>query len=286
MLRAARLASSLLLLQGCQDKTSTAPAEVRRVEAGVVVAPVVKRETSDAGVSWALAASVPLTSSTRASTEPLDAWLISVLGTPAMLYDEAGEQKASWTATVAGAPEVTAFAHLAAADGGLFVGVSSNDQATLYAGAWLPLSTSRLMAFAIPAHRDEYIVCFTEDCSRGGKCSRAHLAERLRRCAWLAPECPGAPGAGLHFDRIDHKKKALVAELFSAPVSCAPRDGASPQWWAVRGKVEGVSPTWLLRGELEVAGCAEPRWSKLLEAQAWSEQSNALESVVVPIRCE
>ena len=84
----------------------------------------------------------------------------------------------------------------------------------------------------------------------------------------------------------DHKKKALVAELFSAPVSCAPRDGASPQWLALRGKVEGVSPTWLLRGELEVAGCTEPRWSKLLEAQAWSEQSNALESAALPIRCE
>jgi hypothetical protein len=285
MLRVARVLS-LLALFSCQNKTSTPEARAAMAPpVAVMVDAGAPRDAVDGGVRWSLARPVPLHARTHPATEPLEGWLSTELGTPAVLYDEAGEQRASWLAVVSGSPDVMAFAHVSAADGGFSLGLVVNGEATIWTGSMPLPSTSRLNAFAIPSHRDEVFVCLSEDCSRGSKCSHGHLTERVRRCAWLAPACPGAPGVGLgqRFDRIDHKRKAIVAELFTELPRCTPREGPNPEWVAPRA-TDGVHPAWLWRGELEVAGCTEPTWTKVQEAQAATD--GELTPLALPETCD
>lgn len=215
--------------------------------------------------------------------------LKSKFGPSAMAYDESGEHPATWDSSVAGAPDTTMFVHVTP-DGLLHLGVvDATDTATIYSGKWPSLTVSRLVAFALPTRRDEYVVCLAEDCTLPGHCLNAHAQQRARQCIWVAPNCEGAPGAALspRFGRVDHKAKSLLAEVYGEQPLCLPRDVPEPKWSADSPSARSFGPEWVMRAELEAPGCTAPTWKKLTEVLSWdaeARQHRAVGLTTIP-RC-
>ncbi len=277
-----------LLALGCTSK-NVAPASV---DAGAPTAslatPVMPADAPEAAHSpTQLADAAPLLVETVPATGAMAQALERKFGPAAPTYDETGEHPATWDAPVTGAPEVTAFVH-GTRDGQIHIAlVDSTDVSTLFSGPWGAFSVARLIAFAVPSRRDEFVICLADDCTLPGHCRGGRPSQRERRCAWLAPNCERPLGAALtpRFGRVDHKARSLLAEVFVDRLRCLPRDVANPQW-----ELDPAAPRadWVLRGELEVAGCAVPTWKRVSEVLTWA--GAARDPEVVPLekvpRCQ
>ncbi len=213
--------------------------------------------------------------------DPMAPALEAKFGPAGHVYDESGEHPATWETQVAGSPDTSMVVHVTA-DGVLHLAVvDQTDTVTVYSGAWPELAVSRLVAFALPTRRDEFVACLAEDCTLPGHCLNAHAQQRARQCVWVAPNCEGAPGALLspRFGRVDHKAKSLLAEVYGEHPQCLPLDVAEPKWSADAPRRPSFGPEWVLHAELAVPGCAPPTWQRLTEVLAWDPESTSHRAV-------
>jgi hypothetical protein len=279
------LCCAAALVLGCTSKT-IAPATT---DAGVApnTPTAMAEQPAPKTSATQLAPSAPMVVEMVPATGAMGEVLSRKFGPPAPTYDETGEHTATWDAPVTGAPDVTAFVH-GTRDGQIHVAlVDSTDVTTVFSAPWGPFTVARLIAFAVPSRRDEFVICLADDCTLPGHCRGGRFAQRERQCAWLAPNCEQPVGAALtpRFGRVDHKARSLLAEVFIERLRCLPRDEANPQWG-----LEANAPRtdWVLRGELDVPGCAVPTWKKVTDVLAWSGATR--EPEVVPLekvpRCD
>jgi hypothetical protein len=260
-------------LGACTEKSTSVPDSGAEARAAIATKAAGEFELDLTTV--ALDAPGRFTAETAPKKDDFARVLEAKFGPAGKVYDESGEHPATWDSQVAGSPETTMYVHVTP-DGVLHLGiVDQTDVATIYSGKWPSLAVSRLVAFALPTRRDEFVACLAEDCTLPGHCLNAHAQQRARQCVWVAPNCEGAPGAVLspRFGRVDHKAKSLLAEVYGEQPLCLPTDSTEPKWSADSPPAHSFGPEWVLRAELAVPGCAPPTWQRLTEVLAWNTEA-------------